>query len=450
MFELRKQKPQKSQFLGQGTYGCVLSPPLHSPPFSKTKTNKATTASREWIGKLTSKQFADEEFAHFELVRHADPSGLYGIYAARAPQRVDLASLDETTRANLAKCTVSDIVCALQHFPRTTVSNVSNVSKSSSSSSLPKSFLTISSQISQKICQKSSPKSSPKSLPKSSPKVKKETKETKKEETVELFETVLPRAMEGDMNAIIRALFAQNKRTLSSKDVITQTKQHLRACMRLVDGLRVYHEAGVVHRDIKPDNIVLADGTRDTPNAYKFIDFGASVLVSEIKAKDEWLEAPFVFRSLAATEVFTSRETKAFDLEASLTQSIQTQHDEVCLPEWTTTPHQLSVLFKHARIAIRDPDVRARLGKKTTLAKCASVHNDLYALGLVVGMLFSACSGTRLQLGRDGLARGVEGAARGHLGDCVAQFVWDMCAGRVWSWNLRERFKEIDDALEFA
>jgi serine/threonine-protein kinase len=58
----------------------------------------------------------------------------------------------------------------------------------------------------------------------------------------------------------------------------------------LLDGLAVAHEAGVVHRDLKPDNIVLASRERDGAGAIeavqpRLLDFGIALLTSQGDAR---------------------------------------------------------------------------------------------------------------------------------------------------------------------
>ncbi|APR87922.1 serine/threonine protein kinase [Minicystis rosea] len=44
--------------------------------------------------------------------------------------------------------------------------------------------------------------------------------------------------------------------------------------VQVCDGLEAAHAIGIVHRDIKPDNIFLCDATKDTPRTVKVLDFG--------------------------------------------------------------------------------------------------------------------------------------------------------------------------------
>jgi hypothetical protein len=431
---------ETTMFMGQGTWGCVLSPPLSPPP------RALADLAPSWIGKITTNEIAKQEFVHYELMRGADPTYRYGVYAAGEPQPVELSKRSTSELAQLGRCSVGDIRLALQQQEQELATRQAKAEAGAGAGAKK---------------TRKRPRASP--LPLSLP-------------LPLLSETIMARATEGDMQHIVKQLYAQDKSLMDTPRVLAQTRDHLRACERLVEGLCVYHSAGVVHRDIKPDNAVLADGTFVNPIAYKYIDFGASVdftaAAKAHSARDKdmpWLFAPFLFRSLATTSVFAKDSTSdEFNIADNVDASIATQEGEVCLPTWITRADQLTAMYEaagpnltHAQthafftsVVLPKPKSKSKSKpkpKKTKTAQrpearallVATVHNDIYALGIVVGILFSACTGTHLVLDIDGTARGVGGKAAGILGDCAARFVLDVCKGLIWPWNIRERFRNI-------
>ena len=82
-----------------------------------------------------------------------------------------------------------------------------------------------------------------------------------------LAELMLKRDFPANMEA---ALFA---RAPAIPDAPTRRAVAIRAAMQqLVEGLRACHAAGIVHRDVKPQNCIVADADRRV----KLIDFGAA------------------------------------------------------------------------------------------------------------------------------------------------------------------------------
>jgi serine/threonine-protein kinase len=50
--------------------------------------------------------------------------------------------------------------------------------------------------------------------------------------------------------------------------------------LQVLAGLDAAHAMGIIHRDIKPDNIFLCDPTKDTPRTVKILDFGVAKVLS--------------------------------------------------------------------------------------------------------------------------------------------------------------------------
>jgi serine/threonine protein kinase len=71
---------------------------------------------------------------------------------------------------------------------------------------------------------------------------------------------------------------------LSIKDILKRNKRHfsikciISMAIQLIDLLRDLHEQGYIHCDLKPDNIMIGDYTKDpkTMNKLYLIDFGIS------------------------------------------------------------------------------------------------------------------------------------------------------------------------------
>ena len=76
-------------------------------------------------------------------------------------------------------------------------------------------------------------------------------------------------AMEHVVGETLRAVIKQGKLT---------TNQAVRLTMQVCDGLHEAHEAGVVHRDIKPGNIII-----DTKGRARILDFGLAMVSGEDK-----------------------------------------------------------------------------------------------------------------------------------------------------------------------
>jgi serine/threonine protein kinase len=63
-------------FVGKGSYGCTFYPPL------------GHTSERDKIGKIMSRETAEDEYSYSERFHMADPEDKYGVYGSR-PEKVD-------------------------------------------------------------------------------------------------------------------------------------------------------------------------------------------------------------------------------------------------------------------------------------------------------------------------------------------------------------------------
>lgn len=59
----------------------------------------------------------------------------------------------------------------------------------------------------------------------------------------------------------------------------------IKVARSVLAALKVMHAEGVIHRDIKPTNIMVCNSNLDQGSTYKLIDFGTALGIDDIKAK---------------------------------------------------------------------------------------------------------------------------------------------------------------------
>ena len=82
-------------------------------------------------------------------------------------------------------------------------------------------------------------------------------------------------AYEGSLFMVMELLEGRGLRELLERGALS-TSYLLRLLMGAMEGVAAAHEHGIVHRDIKPDNIFVVRGPRPAQHAAKILDFGIS------------------------------------------------------------------------------------------------------------------------------------------------------------------------------
>lgn len=152
-----------------------------------------------------------------------------------------------------------------------------------------------------------------------------------------------------------------------------QPAEVLPVMMQVCDGLAAAHQARVIHRDLKPDNIFLEERDGELPRV-KLVDFGIAAML-DADERDEQRRLLGTLRYMAPEQCTAGRVDERADLYAlgvvmyeSLTRRRATgktisavMNDEVTppnllLPEGRRVPHDLEDLVM--RLLAKDPDGR--------------------------------------------------------------------------------------------
>ena len=87
-------------------------------------------------------------------------------------------------------------------------------------------------------------------------------------------------------------------------------KSALSLCVQLCEGLEEFHKQGFVHRDLKPDNIMISDCTGDIPKI-KIVDFGGAKAVDMRNIPDTTVVGTLGYQ---APETISSNATNRSDI----------------------------------------------------------------------------------------------------------------------------------------
>ena len=89
---------------------------------------------------------------------------------------------------------------------------------------------------------------------------------------------------EGDVSYIVSELIeGESLRELSARGPVPPRKT-VDIAIQIAEGLAAAHNGGLVHRDLKPDNVMIAGSTSALPSQAKILDFGLARQVSPVTA----------------------------------------------------------------------------------------------------------------------------------------------------------------------
>ena len=105
------------------------------------------------------------------------------------------------------------------------------------------------------------------------------------------------------------------KETLTLSEYVSRhgtldKKAALSVCIQICEGLEVFHKTGFVHRDLKPDNIMISDCADDIPKI-KIVDFGGAKAVDTRNIPDTTVVGTLGYQ---APETISSNATNRSDI----------------------------------------------------------------------------------------------------------------------------------------
>ena len=106
-----------------------------------------------------------------------------------------------------------------------------------------------------------------------------------------------------------------DKETLTLSEYVSRhgtldKKAALSVCVQICEGLEEFHKQGFVHRDLKPDNIMISDCTGDIPKI-KIVDFGGAKAVDMRNIPDTTVVGTLGYQ---APETISSNATNRSDI----------------------------------------------------------------------------------------------------------------------------------------
>jgi serine/threonine protein kinase len=111
---------------------------------------------------------------------------------------------------------------------------------------------------------------------------------------------VLETAEAGDLST-----YTQRTSKLGARD-------RLRLAIHCFEGLRAVHNVGVIHADIKPENVLIFTDTDSRPHA-KLADFGCSVLLNEVDALIRLESGTPLWQSPRVSDALNAQQLRATD-----------------------------------------------------------------------------------------------------------------------------------------
>ena len=368
-------------FKGAGTFGCGFTNPLATIGATGAKSAGAR------IGKIMNAVNAETELVAMRPFMALDPTGQWGVYASdAAPLHVDLATAVESAggQPELAQCHVESLQSARRIAVGASLKAPGQERQAYINNEIEK--IT---KIKQTFAVLTAAWNAMDPGP----------EKTKKEVDRYIFyqthssdiaydgmdQLEFNLASAGDMDKAIAALQSDVGRPTFSVVLI---HAHLMAFSNLTRGLAAYHVNSLVHRDIKPLNIVLASGTLDAPGEYKFIDFGESLPLQKA-ATDKYQAAPYLYWPIYTLDAFL-RIAKTNDdditkIVAAHKQKVEDYKYE-WLPQWMNTTETLKKAQKNL----------LSLVKSSSPGAVAAIHADLFALYIpTLAELYWSLTGVR-------------------------------------------------------